>query len=101
MAHPATVEYVGPLEHRFVVVRGRVVEYLSAIPLTTGGVSLTLDHRFRLDLSADEAERFIPFLADCMAVAAGYASHPGEEDEALPLPRFRRLHRIETASYAG
>jgi hypothetical protein len=47
---------------------------------------LTLDRRIGLLLSADEAERFIPFLAHAIAIALGYTSHPDAERDG-PNPR--------------
>jgi hypothetical protein len=51
-----------------------------------GEIHLTLDRRLGLTLSTEEAERFIPFLADAIAVAAGYTSHPDAERDG-PNPR--------------
>lgn len=40
-----------------------------------GGISLTLDGRFGLDTTEEECARWLPFLANAMAVAAGRTSH--------------------------
>ena len=40
-----------------------------------GLISLILDDRFGLDTTAEEIERWLPFLANAMAVAAGRTSH--------------------------
>lgn len=40
-----------------------------------GLISLILDNRFGLDSNAEEIERWVPFLANAMAVAAGRTSH--------------------------
>ena len=70
------VSYPGPFEHHDVVVEGRQVPYLRATPLDAGRVHLNLDRRLGLTLTAEEAERVVPFLADAIAVASGYTSHP-------------------------
>jgi hypothetical protein len=46
---------------------------------------VTRGDEFRRTLLA-EAERWAPFLANCMAASAGYFSHPSSGDEA-PKPR--------------
>jgi hypothetical protein len=61
-------------------------------------IMLVIDDRLAATFSVDEAERFVPFLADAIAVALGYTSHPNEEVEP-PLvkqaqPRPVRMHSI-------
>ena len=58
------VNYVGPFEFHDVVVSGHAVPFVTATPKRDGGVALHLDRRFGIDLSWDEAQRFVPFLAD-------------------------------------
>ena len=82
------VELVGPFEAHEIVIGGRVVPYLQASPGPDGGVHVNLDRRLGVDLSADEAQRILPFIADCIAVAAGYTCHPHEE---CPEPARRSL----------
>ena len=93
------VEYVGPFTSHAVVVRGRRVPYLEATPLNGGMVALHLDHRFGVDLSVADAERVVPFIADCIAVAMGYASHPPADEEPIARPPFPPL--IEIGSVAS
>jgi hypothetical protein len=62
------VSFPGPFHHHDVVVSGHQVPFLRATPLDGGQVHLTLDRRLGLTLSADEAERVIPFLADAIAI---------------------------------
>lgn len=81
-----TVEYVGPFEHHAVVVNGRRVRYLDAQPLPGGRIALTLDDRFGLDLSLQDAERVVPFIAHAIAVGAGWAAH-SQDDGSAPVPR--------------
>lgn len=81
------VEFVGPFEHHDVVVNGWRVPYLEATPMIGGQVTLSLDHRYALDLSLADAERVVPFLAHCIAVASGYTAHPGCDGLDEPRPR--------------
>jgi hypothetical protein len=78
--------FVGPFEHHDVVVDGRYVPFLRATPLDGGEVHLNLDRRLGLTLSAAEAERVVPFLADAIAIALGYTAHP-EADRDGPKTR--------------
>jgi hypothetical protein len=61
-----------------VVVDGYPLPYIEAHKFegeNEGLVSLILDNRFGLDTNAEEIERWLPFLANAMAVAAGRTSH--------------------------
>jgi hypothetical protein len=89
------VTFPGPFEHHDVVVEGHEVPFLRAQPLDGGRIDLTLDRRLGLVLTADEAERFIPFLADAIAVALGYTSHP-DADRHGPTERhpFPHVHSL-------
>jgi hypothetical protein len=73
-------------------------------------VMLILDKRLAITVSVEEAERFVPFLADAIAVALGYTCHPNEEAEQplvkQPQPRPVRMHGIvgivpESEDYGG
>jgi hypothetical protein len=70
------VEFRGPMETHAVYVNGWRVPYLEAI--REGGTwHLMLERRHHLSaLTEQEAERFLPFLADCIAVAAGWSDWP-------------------------
>ena len=97
MSEPQSgLEFVGPFEHHDVVVNGWRVPYLEATPLNGGVVRLCLDGRFGLDLSVADAEHVVPFVADCIAVAAGYTAHPG--GDGLDEPRLShpmvRMHSV-------
>lgn len=84
------VSFPGPFTHHDVVVDGWRVPLLQAhVNQDDGRVLLVLDSRFTLDLSGEEAERVVPFLADAVAVALGYDAHPNESD---PLPLGRAPH---------
>jgi hypothetical protein len=81
------VEYVGPFEHHEVVVNGWRVPFLEATPLNGGRIALRLDRRIGVDITVEEGERLMPFIADCIAVAAGYTAHPGCDGLEEPRPR--------------
>ena len=84
------VQFPGPFTSHDVVVDGWRVPLLHAqVNIDDGRVLLVLDGRFTLELSAPEAERVVPFLADAMAVALGYDAHPNEID---PIPLRRSPH---------
>jgi hypothetical protein len=55
----ADLDFIGPFERHEVVLNGRLVPHLNATPVE-GGIHLNLDDRLGLDLSHDEALRFIP-----------------------------------------
>ena len=61
---------------------------------------LILDSRLAMTVSVEEAERFVPFLADAMAVALGYTAHPrtNEEPNWKPQPRPMRMQGIGAAT---
>jgi hypothetical protein len=90
------VSYPGPFKHHDVVVEGRKVPFVTAKPLDGGRVDLWLDQRYALGLSAEEAERFVPFLANALAVALGYTSHPNTGRDGPnprhPFPRVTALY---------
>lgn len=95
------VNFIGPFEHHDVIVHGHQVPFLRATPLDGGQVHLNLDRRLGLTMTAQEAERFLPFLADAIAVASGYTSHPREGRDAPmarhPFPAVAPLHVEEEA----
>ncbi len=90
------VAFPGPFAHHQVVVDGRKVPFLHAKPLDGGKIDLWLDDRFPLILTAEEAERFIPFLANALAVALGFTSHPSAGRDGPnprhPFPRVTALY---------
>lgn len=92
------VSFPGPFTHHEVVVDGWAVPFLHAHP---GGdhdenVMLVLDGRLAATFSVEEAERFVPFLADAISIALGYTAHPraDEEPNRDPQPRPVRMHGI-------
>ena len=95
------VTYPGPFEHHDVVVNGWRLPLLEAQLAGDGAkVLLVLDRRFSLELTVEEAERIVPFLADTLAVALGYDAHPNETDP-LPLSRAPHPKPQRTVAIAG
>jgi hypothetical protein len=94
-----SVEYVGPITHHEVVVDGWSVPHLDAYPLEGGRIRLVLDDRFglELDLAIATAERVVPWVADAMAVSAGYTCHPRDHDQ-IPN-RLLPMRRIMSVSF--
>jgi hypothetical protein len=90
------VEFVGPFQHHDVIVNGWAVPYLEATPLNGGKIALSLDRRTTVDITVEEAERLLPFVADCIAVALGYTAHPGRDglDEPKPSRPIVRVHSV-------
>jgi hypothetical protein len=82
-----TVDFVGPFEHHDVVVDGHTVPFVTATPMNGGRVHLALDGRFGIDLSVADAEEIVPFIANAIAVALGYTSHPHAKE--CPEPKLR------------
>lgn len=81
LAHPHGVEMVGPfIDHYRVTWKGYRVPYLTAnkLPGPEERWLLTCDERFMLEVGDDELRRWTWFLAQCMAVAAGYSHFPSD-----------------------
>lgn len=89
------VSFPGPFEHHDVVVEGWRVPYVQAHLRGEDRVMLVLDRRLGVELSTDEAERIVPFIADAIAVAMGYGAHPRgdaqQRPERAPYPRPERV----------
>ena len=98
------VSFPGPFTHHEVVVDGWTVPFLYAHPSGEHDetVMLVLDGRLAVTVSVEEAERFVPFLADAIAVALGFTCHPNEDAEQplvkQPQPRPVRMHGIAAES---
>jgi hypothetical protein len=92
------VNFPGPFTHHEVVVDGWSVPHLRAYPTGENdeSVMLAIDDRLAITITVDEAERFVPFLADAIAVALGYTAHPGSDEEPnwRPQPRPMRMRGI-------
>ena len=98
------VSFPGPFPRHEVVVDGWQVPLLQAHPCgeQDDKAMLVIDDRLAATFTIEEAERFVPFLADAIAVALGYASHPDENAESplvrQPQPRPVRMHSIAALS---
>ncbi len=94
------VSFPGPFSAHDVVVDGWKVPFLLAHPCGEHdeSVMLVIDNRLAATFTVEETERFVPFLADAIAVALGYTSHPNEDAEQplvkQPQPRPVRMHGI-------
>lgn len=95
------LNFPGPFSHHDVVVDGWKVPLLKANLVGEDRIDLLLDERFALELSTAEAERVVPFLADAIAVALGFGSHPREDTEPplkiLPRLRPQRVTQLLSA----
>lgn len=91
------VQFIGPFEYHRVVVDGWQVPLLEAYQRPNETVTVLLDQRYALDLSLDDADRVVPFIANAIAIALGFSAHPshGEELNLLPPMAPRRMVRLE------
>ena len=92
-------EIVGPFQSHRVIVDGRRVPFLEALPVNGGKISLLLDGRYALDVTVADAEAFIPWIADAIAIALGYTCHPRPGKEPVrssPFPGSISIDWIET-----
>jgi hypothetical protein len=90
------VTFPGPFQHHDVVVDGWRVPFLRAYLGDDNRVTVALDRRMASHpLTLEEAERFIPFVADAIAVALGYGAHP-DDRTARPLAQasYPRPERV-------
>jgi len=94
------VNFPGPFSHHDVVVHGWKVPLLQANLVGEDRIDLLLDGRIALELSTAEAEKLVPFLADAIAVASGFGSHPrdGMEPPLERLPQVRPQRVTELLS---
>lgn len=71
------VEFIGPIYRSGfdIIVDGHRLPHIDADISESGGVTLVLDRRYAIDLQKEDAEKILPFLANAMAVAAGYSCH--------------------------
>jgi hypothetical protein len=94
------VSFPGPFSKHDVIVDGWKVPLIHAHPTgeSDDKIMLVLDDRLADTFTVEEAERFVPFLADAISVALGYTSHPNEDVEPpllkQPQPRPVKTHSI-------
>ena len=74
---------------------GYLVPYIDARPVLDGLIDVTIDQRFGMPgpVPLDEFERWLPILANAMAVAAGYSCH-GENCQPI------NLFKMQIGNYA-
>lgn len=90
------LEFVGPFEHHDVVLNGHRVPHLEATPMAGGRIYVSLDRRFAIELSLQEAEYVVPFMAHCIAIGMGYSGFPDTpEDTPLPAQHMPRMQRLD------
>jgi hypothetical protein len=101
MSERFRVQFPGPFNQHDVVVDGWKVPLLHAHPTGANDneIMLVIDHRLAETFTVAEAERFVPFLADAIAVALGYTCHPNGDEEPNwnPQPRPVRTNAIVAA----
>lgn len=86
---------VGPFEEWRVVIDGRMIPKLTAYRQTDGRVTLSLDHRFIIDLPDEGlAYQVAAFAANAMAIGKGY---PWSGAESKQQPFAPQAHAIEKA----
>jgi hypothetical protein len=89
------VSFLGPFTHHDVVIDGWQVPFLQAQLRGEDRLQVVLDGRLGIDLSSDEAERLLPFVAHAIAVALGYGGHPNadmtDRPERIPHAAPRRV----------
>jgi hypothetical protein len=94
----SSVDFLGPFESHIVVVNGREVPHLQATPLPGGRVFLSLARQVAVELSLQEAERLVPFIADAIAVGMGYTCHPSADmDGPVRAHPFPTVFNVLTA----
>ncbi len=98
------VSFPGPFTQNGVVVSGYSVPFLHAQVHDGGKMTVVLDDRFGIELTVDEAERVVPFVADAIAIALGYEAHPSADDTApvnrSPHPKPKRIETLASADDA-
>jgi len=88
------VTFPGPFQHHDVVVDGWRVPFLQAHMTAEDRISLVIDRRLATELSVEEAERVVPFVADAISVALGYTSHPQGDEQPVRNPQPRPVRSV-------
>lgn len=80
------VEFIGPfIEEWKVSLHGYRVPKLAALLRKDGNIMLSLDERFLIEGSREEVSKWIHFVANAMAIGAGYSCY-GENSVKDPNP---------------
>src|SRR5262245_21331091 len=89
------IEIHGPFMPEYRVTwDGYKVPRISAVPHDDGTVSVTLDNRFGMPgpVPREEFERWLPMIANAMAIGAGYSCHGANCTPVNPfMTRMSRL----------
>lgn len=100
MSEVTSVEVHGPFVPDYrVTLNGYRVPYVSAFELPDGRVDVVIDHRFGMPgpIQREEFDRWVPILANAMAVAAGYSCHGENCTPVNPFTtRMSRIGPIES-----
>ncbi len=79
---------VGPFEEYRVVIHGRMIPDLTALRLKGGGVMLSLDHRFLIEIPDEGlAYQVAAFVANALAIGSGYPFSGAETKERPFAPK--------------
>ena len=81
---------VGPFETYAVVLGGRLIPRLAA-RVDGADVVLSLDNRLALTVPADMAYQVADFVANALAIGAGYSGHDAETADKPFAPRCIKL----------
>ena len=96
------VRYDGPMvPHHEVTVTGRRVPYLKAYPQKGDLIYLSVDDRYGVEVTVEEAERVVPFVAHCIAVGLGYVGHPDADHDPVPRVHFSIVHNVAFVEREG
>lgn len=93
------VEFCEVPEHHIVLVDGRQVPNLEAVPMPGGKMRLMIGTAV-LDCDLIDAEHVVRFVADAIARTMGYVAHPrADQEEAVPLPPFTRIISVAASPH--
>jgi hypothetical protein len=94
MDNKVAVEYIGPFQEYRITVNGYRVPRLTG-HIIDDVLTLCLDNRFALDVPEEYAIPVVQFVANALAVGAGYSCF-GENSEPVN-PFNRRMYGIDVA----
>lgn len=88
------VSFIGPfVEQWAVTLDGYRVPKLSAIVCESGNIMLSLDNRFLIEATQEEAAKWLWIVANAMAIGAGYSCF-GENSVKDPNPFKVGMNKI-------
>ena len=92
-----TLEYIGPFGNPYpyrMTIDGYQIPYIKGHKKEDGNWILCLDGRYEIDTTEDEINRWLRWVANAMAIAAGYNSFG--EHANLSNPFKRKLIGLST-----